>query len=140
MNFEIRAACIADIPEMHRLRTSVTENRLSDSQRISEAHYRPFVDAGSAWIAQGDDGIVGFAVVDTPKATVWALFVDPMATGQGIGLALQHHMIAWSRTEGLSRLSLSTEKRTRAATFYARAGWTDVGTTSHGEVLFEMML
>ena len=140
MDFEIRTASAGDLSEMHRLRTRVPENRLSDPRQVSEASYLPFVEAASIWVAQRNDGILGFAAIDVREATVWALFVDPVAEGRGIGLALHNHMIAWSRISGLSRLSLSTEKHTRAARFYAQSGWTAVGATPNGEVLFEMAL
>jgi GNAT superfamily N-acetyltransferase len=137
MNFTIRQAFAADVPAMHRLRNRVGENRLSDPQHISEATYLPYIAAGSSWIAETDDCVLGFGAIDACNATVWALFVDPQAEGCGIGRALHHQMINWAHEHGIGRLSLSTGKGTRAVEFYKRAGWTEVGTTADGEALFE---
>lgn len=140
MNFAIRRAVAADVPAMHRLRNSVGENRLSDPQHVSEASYLPYIATGSIWIAETDKGVLGFGAIDATSTTVWALFVDPRAEGRGIGRALHRHMIDWAHEQGIGRLSLSTGKGTRAVEFYKRAGWTEVGTTADGEVLFEKTL
>lgn len=140
MSLRIRLASAADVPAMHRLRSSVLENRLTDPRRVSEASYLPYIKAGSAWVAESDTSILGFGAIDRPKATVWALFIDPHTEGRGVGLALHNQMIHWARETGLGGLSLGTEKGTRAETFYKRAGWTEIGTTAGGEVLFEMVL
>ena len=116
------------------------ENRLSDPQRVSAASYKSFVGAGGTWIAESDTHILGFGVVDADKANVWALFVDTKAEGRGVGQALHAQMIKWSRERGLTQLSLSTERGTRAAQFYERAGWKKVGATHDGEILFTMKL
>lgn len=125
---------------MHRLRTSVRENRLSDPNRITEASYLPYITGGSAWVAETEDGIAGFAAVDAPATSVWALFVDPDAEGAGIGRALHIRMLEWAREQGISRLSLRTEGGSRAAQFFNRAGWTEAGIAADGEVLFEKSL
>jgi GNAT superfamily N-acetyltransferase len=137
VNFKIRTASVADAPAMHRVRTDVRENRLSDPETIKEASYLPYVAPGSAWVAETNTGIVGFAVIDASARRVWALFIDPDAEGTGIGRALHEHMMGWARETGIERLSLSTESGTRAAHFYSQAGWQQSGLTAEGEVLFE---
>jgi GNAT superfamily N-acetyltransferase len=122
---------------MHRVRTDVRENRLSTPEKIKEASYLPYIAAGSAWVAETNTGIVGFAVIDASARKIWALFVDPDAEGAGIGQALHQHMMEWARETGLERLSLSTEKGSRAVRFYSQAGWQQSGFTAEGEVLFE---
>jgi GNAT superfamily N-acetyltransferase len=122
---------------MHRVRTDVRENRLYDPERIKEASYLPYIAAGSAWVAETNTGIAGFAVLDAPARKVWALFIAPDAEGAGIGRALHQHMMDWAREMGLERLSLSTENGSRAVNFYSQAGWQQSGFTAEGEVLFE---
>jgi GNAT superfamily N-acetyltransferase len=122
---------------MHQLRLNVRENRLLDPTRITEASYRPYILAGSAWVAETDEGIVGFAVVDAPERRVEALFIEPQSEGAGIGRALHQQMLEWAGEVGLPRLSLSTEDGSRAVRFYEKAGWQRSGFTSDGEVLFE---
>jgi GNAT superfamily N-acetyltransferase len=136
MTLKIRMAAPADIAAMHRVRTSVRENRLSDPLRIKEEAYLPFVTAGAAWVAEGDHGIVGFAAIDPAAQRVWALFVEPKAEGSGIGRALHDTMLAWARERGIELLTLSTENGSRAMDFYTRAGWVQQGATRGREIVF----
>lgn len=140
MSFAIRTARTADVPAMHQVRNKVRENRLSDPDQVSQASYLPYLKAGSIWVAETQLGIVGFAALDGDKRNVWALFVDPEAEGIGTGRALHHRMLNWAQEQGFKRLALSTESGTRAAKFYRRAGWTEVGSTHNGETSFELEL
>lgn len=140
MNIRIRSATDADVGAMHRLRNSVRENRLAALTRITEASYPPYIAAGSAWVAEAKDGILGFAIIDAPATSVWALFVDPNTEGAGIGRALHLTMLDWARQQGIAHLSLSTEEGSRAVQFYQRAGWTQTAILQDGEVVFERSL
>ena len=137
MNFQLRCATEGDVPAMHRVRKSVRENRLSDHTRITEASYLPYIAAGSAWVAETQCGIAGFAAIDPQARSVWALFVRPDFEGAGIGRALHTRLLDWARDCGLKELTLSTEQSSRAAEFYSRSGWTQRSVTSDGEVTFE---
>ena len=139
MLFAIRLASIDDVGAMHRLRNSVLENRLSDPHRVLEADYHPYVAACSIWVAVSGKDIVGFGAIDAPAATLWALFVDPVAEGRGVGRALLRHMDDWARGQGIRRLSLTTGKGTRAQKFYEQAGYRS-GVSNDGEVLMEKAL
>jgi GNAT superfamily N-acetyltransferase len=136
INLRIRAASLRDVGAMHRLRNSVRENRLSEATDISEASYLPYIAVRSAWIAESDAGVAGFAAIDAAAAKVWALFVAPEAEGAGVGRALHDHMLEWAGQQGIESLSLSTEDGSRAVQFYTRAGWKRVCTTADGEVHF----
>ena len=140
MGLDIRGAAPADIPAMHGVRIDVRENRLSDARQITEASYRPYIAAGSAWVAEVDGVVAGFAALDPIDASVWALFVDPAAEGCGIGRALHQAMIDWARQKGIPRLSLTTDDGSRAARFYERAGWTRVSAPGAAEARFEKAL
>lgn len=137
MSCTVRTAVAADIPAMHRIRCAVAENPLPPHIVITEASYRPFVRAGSAWVVEEHGRLRGFAAVDGPASNVWALFLEPEAEGQGIGRALLDGALQWARGAGLERLWLTTAKGTRAERFYARAGWERRGLTAGGEVRFE---
>jgi GNAT superfamily N-acetyltransferase len=130
----VRLATADDIPAMHRIRLAVRENRLSVPGRITEDMYRPYVAQGSAWVAETDGKLAGFAILDASAGTVWALFVDPQAQGLGIGTALHERLLSWARERGIERLSLTTAPGTRAEHFYTAAGWEKAGLTSEGEV------
>jgi GNAT superfamily N-acetyltransferase len=125
---------------MHRVRKSVRENRLSDHTRITEASYLPYIAAGSAWVAETNNGIAGFGAIDPQARSVWALFVAPGFEGVGVGRALHSRMLEWAREYGLKELTLSTEQSSRAVEFYSRSGWTQRSVTAEGEVTFERSL
>jgi GNAT superfamily N-acetyltransferase len=134
MNPRVRTAVAGDIPEMHRIRMAVRENRLTDPDSITEAAYRPFVEAGRAWVAEQGDGMAGFAAIDGAAREVWALFVAPGAEGLGVGRALHAAMIEWARTGGLTELWLATSAGTRAERFYRAAGWERAGAAADGDI------
>lgn len=134
----IRVATASDIPGMHRVRLAVRENRLV-SRVISEADYRSeMLEAGRGWVAEADGCVVAFAVGNAQSGNIWALFTDPAFEGRGFGRALHDAMVAWLWSRGLARLWLTTEAGTRAARFYARAGWRAVPGAESGEQRFEM--
>lgn len=140
MGFAIRTAGVDDVPAMHRVRNSVSENRLSDPHRITDASYLPCIAAGSAWVAEEEAGLVGFAAIDGQSRQVWALFVDPLAEGRGVGRALHRQMLGWAQEQGIGRLTLTTASGTRAAEFYRSAGWKETGPTADGELHFELTI
>ena len=125
---------------MHAIRLAVRENPLSDSSRINESSYQPFLANGGAWVAETNAGVVGFAIVDAAANTIWALFVDPQAEGLGAGRALHERVLQWSREQGLQLLGLTTSPGTRAERFYRQQGWKDAGTNSKGELRMERRL
>jgi GNAT superfamily N-acetyltransferase len=137
---QIRQATARDIVTMHRLRRRVRENRLSTTTKINEHSYLRFIAASSAWVAEENGQLVGFAAIDLAAATVWALFVDPAAQGLGVGRALHNRMLAWAKARGAQRLRLGTQEGSRAVQFYKGSGWIQVGLTRDGEVLFERRL
>lgn len=121
---------------MHRIRLAVRENRLSDPASLDEAAYRPFVEGGSAWVAEQFGRLAGFAALDREAASVWALFVADDAQGFGIGRALHDHMIAYAERSGLTYLTLSTMPGSRADGFYRAAGWLATERNARGETEF----
>ncbi|HET9355163.1 MAG TPA: GNAT family N-acetyltransferase [Sphingomicrobium sp.] len=125
---------------MHAIRLAVRENELSDPGGIGQGCYVPFVKAGSAWVAVAGGQIVGFAVLDVARASVWALFVDPDAEGRGVGRRLHARLIEAARERRLPRLILTTSPRTRAERFYRISGWMVVGGTDSGELRMERLI
>lgn len=135
----IREATAGDIPQMHRIRTSVRENVLTDPASVQPHHYRTLLDAGGrGWVAELDDAIVGFAVADVERSRVWALFVDPDREGLGIGRRLHDAVLGWLFERGLERVWLTTTRNTRAERFYRAAGWHESGENASGELRFEI--
>jgi GNAT superfamily N-acetyltransferase len=136
----LRLARQIDVPEMHRIRLAVTENRLSDHGRVTEQSYRRYIAAESAWVAEVDGAVAGFAALDRAEWTLWALFVAPEHEGRGIGRALHRRLIEDGRQRGAGALRLTTEAGSRAARFYLAAGWRLVATDANGELRLEIEL
>jgi GNAT superfamily N-acetyltransferase len=136
----LRIATSADIGEMHRIRLAVPENRLSDPSRVTPAHYRAMLETrGRGWVYEDPsaaNAIVGFAVADNATRNIWALFVQPGYEGRGIGRALHDAMVDWLFAVGDSPIWLTTDENTRAARFYAAAGWIPGAALLHGELRF----
>jgi GNAT superfamily N-acetyltransferase len=133
----LREADRKDIPAMHRVRTSVTENRLTS--RISEADYIPAIELhGKGWVVEEKDEVVGFAVGDARDGNIWALFVHPDHERRGYGRRLHDAMVSWLWSRGLERLWLTTEANTRAQGFYEAAGWKRAGESAQGAIRFEL--
>jgi GNAT superfamily N-acetyltransferase len=138
---KLRQATLADIDAMHRIRMSVVENRLRDPSRVTAVHYREMLDnsRGRGWVALDErEVIIGFAIADAVNRSVWALFVMPGNEGCGIGRKLHNVMVDWLFEQASTPLWLSTDSGTRAARFYAAAGWSPDGTTSDGEQRFTL--
>ncbi len=134
-----REATISDIPGLHAVRMSVHENILSNlSLATPEDYTRTLTKEGKGWVCESDSTIVGFAIVDTVKKNVWALFVHPQYEGTGIGSRLHKLLLEWYFSQDKEKLWLSTDADTRADRFYRKAGWKEVMRFAKNEVKFEM--
>ena len=134
----VRIAAEADIPQMHRIRMSVRENRLADPSRVRPSDYRvTLAERGRGWVAEVDGRMAGFAVADLARSNIWALFVDPEMEGRGAGRALHGVMMGWMFASGAAAVWLSTDPGTRAERFYVSSGWRYAG-EEHGEARYEM--
>lgn len=134
----IRLATIADIDAMRAIRLAVTENRLSDLSRATPMKYREMLEErGRGWVYEDDAGvIVGFGIADAPSRSLWALFVQPGCERRGAGRALHDAMVAWLFAIDDAPIWLTTEPHTRAARFYAAAGWLPQPSPVAGELCF----
>lgn len=133
----IRAATLDDIEAMRAIRASVTENRLSDPQRATSEKYREMLGArGKGWVCESDGHVMAFGIADGASRSLWALFVKPGFEHLGFGRALHDAMVAWLFEVGSTPIWLSTEPDTRAAGFYAAAGWRPEQPLANGELCF----
>jgi GNAT superfamily N-acetyltransferase len=138
MTIVVRVAVRSDIPDMHRVRLAVRENRLT-STAITEKHYVPAIEeTGRGWVAEENGVVLGFAVGNKTTGNIWALFVDPDHEGKGVGSLLHAAMVGWLFEQGLPRLCLGTEPGTRAQRFYEASGWSLVRILPDGEALYEL--
>jgi GNAT superfamily N-acetyltransferase len=135
---QYREASVNDIPGMHVVRMAVKENILNNPSLVTEADYINFLTVnGKGWVCTKNNIIIGFAIVDTVKNNVWALFVHPAHEGKGIGKTLHSLMLNWFFFHSEANLWLTTGPGTRAESFYREAGWKEIG-IERKEVRFEM--
>jgi len=119
---ELRFATRDDIAELQRIRGAVRENRLVSTVIGVDDYVRYQAGTARTWVALLDGRIAGFASGDRATGNIWALFVDPIYEGLGVGRALHDAMITWLH-EVTPMLWLTTERGTRAEHFYRAAGW-----------------
>lgn len=134
----LRQAQRGDIEGMYRVRMSVRENRFV-SMPFPPADYVPAIEqTGRGWVVEVDRRIVGLAIGNAITGNIWALFVDPAHERQGHGRRLHDTLVEWLFSQGLDRLWLSTDPRTRAECFYRAAGWQFVELLPDGQALYEL--
>ena len=137
----LREATTDDIPDMHRIRLSVRENRLRDTSWLTPAVYEACLKptgTANTWVAEADGIVAGFATARVPEGDIWALFVDPAHEGHGIGRALLDRATAWLFEQGIDEVLLATGPGTRADDFYRRAGWQRGETLDNGDVRYRL--
>jgi GNAT superfamily N-acetyltransferase len=137
----LRIATVTDIEAMHAIRLAVTENRLQDRSRATTEKYRGMLgERGKGWVFEGDAGVVvGFGIADALSRSLWALFVHPDSERRGVGRALHDAMVTWLFAIDNRPIWLTTEPHTRAARFYAAAGWLPQPSPVAGELCFSRL-
>jgi len=135
----IREANIGDIREIQIVRNSVTENKLSDPDLVTDHDCHEFLTVrGKGWVCEINKQIVGFSIADLKMHNIWALFVMPEFEKKGIGKQLHDIMLDWYFTQTSNNVWLGTMPGTRAEIFYRNAGWTEIGKHGKNEIKFEM--
>ena len=132
----IRAGAIADLPEITRIRTAVTENHLSVEGMAELGITHDSITAElrdghlACWVAMEGDAIAGFSMADRRDGSIFALFMDAGHEGKGHGSALLAACEDWLRTGGHATARLTTGRDTRAFRFYLRRGWQETNETA----------
>lgn len=135
----IREARLDDIEQIQLVRNSVTENRLSNPNLVTNQDCAEFITKrGKGWVCEIDQKIVGFAIADLEENNIWALFLDPKFERMGIGQQLHNTMLNWYFAQTKQTVWLGTAFHTRAEKFYKKAGWKEVGKNGSNEIKFEM--
>jgi GNAT superfamily N-acetyltransferase len=136
----LRDATHDDISRLMEIRGSVLENRLADSNLVTLADYKWFIDHAAIHVWENGECIQGFSAGDPRDGSIWALFVHPQYEGHGVGQTLIQAACKLLFNAGYQNANLSTEPRSRAQYFYERNGWIAKGITSAGEIKFEKVL
>jgi GNAT superfamily N-acetyltransferase len=138
-SFDYRQAVRDDVPAMQVVRHLVKENILSDPSLVTDADCIRYIEErGRGWVCYEGDQLTGFAIADLQDSSVWALFIDPVYEGRGIGKELHRIMMDWYFTQTKETAWLSTACDTRAERFYGLQGWTDAGPYNARERKFIM--
>jgi GNAT superfamily N-acetyltransferase len=132
----IRPARSEDVPDLMRIRASVRENQLSDPSKVPAALVHEFISHSGIWVWEENGAVLGFAAADTRDGSIWALFIEPLAEGRGIGRALLPRALNDLRAKGWKQARLTTEIGSRAERFYRRFGWHEGGLSPTGERIF----
>lgn len=136
---KIRIAEKGDIYQIQVIRNLVKENQLSDPSLVPDRDVEDFITRrGRGWVCEINTQIVGFAIADLAGNNIWALFIHPGFERMGIGKRLHEEMLNWYFSQTEKTVWLGTLPGTRAALFYRKAGWTEVGLHGKGEIKFEM--
>lgn len=126
-----RTATSADLAELWALRTRAV-------RATCASHYPPhildtwcaapppaalplLVQAGGALVAEEDDRVIGYAILNQETGEVDAVFVEPEHQGRGIARDLMLRLESIAVARGLPRLFLSASLN--AVPFYERAGF-----------------
>jgi len=137
----IRLAAPDDIGVLQEIRAAVRENMLSDPGRVTRQDYEDHLGRlGQTWVHVEDSKILGFSAATIASASIWALFVDPVHEGRGIGRGLLDNAVAWLRAQGAERVTLTTSAGTRAERVYRAAGWVAAIGEAHGDFTFTLSL
>lgn len=135
----IREASIDDIAQIQIVRNSVKENTLSDPALVSDDDCVTFLTLrGKGWVCEINDEVVGFSIVDLRDHNIWALFVKPEFEKRGIGKQLHDIMLQYYFSQTTHTVWLGTSPHTRAAQFYRKAGWSQIGMHGKDEIKFIM--
>ena len=134
-----REAQINDIPQIQLVRNAVKENMLGNPALVTDKDCEEYLTVrGKGWVCENKSTIVGFAIADLQDDNIWALFVHPYHEQKGIGKTLHDMMLNWYFAQEKESVWLGTAPNTRAAQFYAKAGWEATGIVNKGEIKFEM--
>lgn len=138
LRLQTRPATPADVPRIMQIRFAVTENRLSDPNKVTAQLCCDYLDAlGRGWVCEAAGEIIGFSYA-AKDGSIWALFVLPEYEGRGAGAQLLAKAVEWLFAEGHQEIWLSTGINTRAERFYAAQGWQRGEMKGSDEVVFRL--
>jgi GNAT superfamily N-acetyltransferase len=129
----LRNATESDIPRITEIRALVRENRLRDPSKVTPEDILWFINNPGIFAWEENDSIAGFSAADPCDGSIFALFMDHAFEGRGIAPALFRRACQVLMDNRCERQSLTTWPGTRAAQFYRKAGWVEVG-VSEGQL------
>jgi N-acetylglutamate synthase-like GNAT family acetyltransferase len=85
------------------------------------ANYEELIRTREFLVAEAQNGIVGFGVLNRSSSVIEAVYVAPVASGRGIGMELMRELEARAASLGLKQLQLNASLN--AVPFYRKAGY-----------------
>ena len=85
------------------------------------ANYQELIRNREFLVAEAENGMVGFGVLNPSSSTIEAVYVSPEATGGGIGMELMRKLEERAASLGLNHLQLNASLN--AVPFYRKAGY-----------------
>ena len=134
--FHLREGHPDDATRLHEIHTNATRGLCSPYYEASlidgwlanrtPAIYVPLLERGALFVADSDSGVLGFG--EASPGSILAVYVDPVATGRGVGTALLDRAIEVARRshEGPVRL----EATLNACAFYRKRGFKETHRTT----------
>ena len=127
----IRSARIEDAQSISRVHVASVEaidTSLYTAEELESwskprpiANYEELICSREFLVAEIENGIVGFGVLNKSSSIIEAVYVSPAATGRGIGMELMHKLEERAATLGLKQLHLNASLN--AVPFYRKAGY-----------------
>lgn len=128
MNFRLIET--QDLPEIIDVRGATRENPFSRAALhalgITEDSVAEMLrTTHRGWLCEHEARIVGFAIGDGATGEFWVIAVLPEFEGRGIGRELIRRVEEWLWSLGWNEIWLwtSSDRGTRAFTFYLDGGW-----------------
>jgi GNAT superfamily N-acetyltransferase len=85
------------------------------------SNYEELIRTREFLVADDQNGIVGFGVLNPATSIIEAVYVDPAAAGRGIGMELMRELEARAADLGIKQLHLNASLN--AVPFYRKAGY-----------------
>ncbi|MDO5492805.1 MAG: GNAT family N-acetyltransferase [Nesterenkonia sp.] len=112
--------------------------RIAEDEPVDAASFRAHVEAGSAYVWEVDDVVVGYLLLRTvdDSAHIEQVTVHPQSARRRIGAALVDFAETWARRRGLAALTLTTFTEIPwNGPYYRRLGFTEVAAADQGPEL-----
>lgn len=137
--FQVRSAASRDADRVYLVHKQSISRLCSGTyspRQISEwselrtpRDYEASIRDGWVMVAEGAEGVVGFAVFRPDIGELDALYVHPDCVSRGIGTLLLAAVESQARSRGLSAITLNATLN--SAAFYERRGYSSLGATTY---------
>lgn len=146
----IRPARLGDVPSLPDIERSAggafrsypALSWIAGDSVMSEAAHQRWIAEGTSWVAEEDDGPLGFLAAETvgDALHIWEIAVRLDKQGRGVGSRLIEHAADHARAAGLRELTLTTFRDVPwNEPFYQRIGFATLSGDEIGDRLSAIM-